>query len=387
MSLRLFLSTSSHATRATARAARPAATRVARLACLLFFVLVGAGNAAAIEDGEAAIPLNDYKALIQEAITELDAFWQAAKTETGTGAEYSEKMGATFAKVRRLVPTNEVVRWEGGRVRVNNSWLEAEAQTFERLPAGDVERGQLLSRVQQRLIALEERLNEIGGEQSSATAKEQEKARLEAILRRKEFDDTPPEKSWLARLWESIKRWWNNLFSGGSTLQPGQQSSWLSVIAMILVFGLVGALLGYVAWKFLPYFARRRAERLKLEKRGVRVVLGERLAPGQTAADILAEAEALARKGELRAAIRKGYVALLCELGDRKVITLAQHKTNHDYLRAVREKRPLLKEMQKLTASFENHWYGFAPATPEDWTTFRSGYQQTLKTASLLSEQ
>jgi hypothetical protein len=43
--------------------------------------------------------------------------------------------------------------------------------------------------------------------------------------------------------------------------------------------------------------------------------------------------------------------------------------------------------MQKLTASFENHWYGFAPATPEDWTAFRSGYQQTLKTASLLSDK
>jgi hypothetical protein len=89
----------------------------------------------------------------------------------------------------------------------------------------------------------------------------------------------------------------------------------------------------------------------------------------------------------LRAAIRKGYIALLCELGDRKVLTLAQHKTNHDYLRAVREKRPLLKEMQRLTASFENHWYGFVPANPNDWTSFRSGYQQTLKTAALLSEE
>jgi hypothetical protein len=95
----------------------------------------------------------------------------------------------------------------------------------------------------------------------------------------------------------------------------------------------------------------------------------------------------LARKGEIRAAIRKGYIALLCELGDRKVLILAQHKTNHDYLRAVREKRPLLKEMQKLTASFENHWYGFVPADAEDWTTFRSGYRQTLKTASLLSDE
>jgi hypothetical protein len=361
---------------------------IARLACLLALVLACAGGAAAVEDNDAAIPIEDYRTLLHEAVTELDSLWQAAKTQAGAGAEYVEKMGTTFAKVRRLVPTNEVVRWEGGRVRVNNSWLEAEAQAFERLPAGGVERSQLLARVYERLVALEERMNEmdLGERPSHADRKEQEKARLEAILRRKEFDTTTPEKSWLAQLWENFKRWWNNLFSGGSSLQPGR-TSWLSTFAMFLIFGATGVLLGYVAWKFLPFFVRRREEGLKLEKRGARVVLGEKLAPGQTAADILAEAEALARKGELRAAIRKGYVALLCELGDRKVITLAQHKTNRDYLRAVREKRPLLKEMQKLTASFENHWYGFAPATPEDWATFRTGYQQTVKTASLLSDE
>ena len=47
------------------------------------------------------------------------------------------------------------------------------------------------------------------------------------------------------------------------------------------------------------------------------------------------EAETLARQGEIRAAIRKAYIALLVELGDRKIISLAQHKTNRDYLRAV----------------------------------------------------
>ena len=379
MSLLLFLSTSSRAHRATARAVRFAATCVTRLACALFFAIICAG-------GAAAIPLDEYRSRIHEALTGLNTMWEEAEEGTDTAAQYIKKRTATYAKIRQLVPIDESVEWAGGKVRVNNSWLEVEGKNFEQLPEGHFEREKILLRIGQRLIALEERLNElVGGETAAAATKEQEKARLEAILRRKEFDNTPPEKGWLARLWENIKRWWNNLFRGGSSLQPGQ-TSWLSLLAMFLVFGVAGGLLGYVLWKFLPFFARRREERLNLEKRGARVVLGERLAPGQTGADILAEAEALARKGELRAAIRKGYVAMLCELGDRKVITLAQHKTNHDYLRAVREKRPLLKEMQKLTASFENHWYGFVPATPEDWTTFRSGYQQTLKTASLLKE-
>ncbi len=354
--------------------------RAARLACALLFVPLFCAVA-------AAMPLDEYRSRLHQASLALDELWELEESE----GDYAESMKAAFAKVRQLVPTDVVVEWEGGRVQVNNSWLEDEARAFERL-ASDGERTQLLSRVSQRLIALEERLDELGGGGgagdaakggASAASKEQEKARMESILRRKEFDETPPEKSWLERLWEQIKQWWNSLFRGGGAALPGQ-ASWLSVIVMVLVFGLVGALLGYAGWKFLPVFKRRREARGKQEKHGARVILGERLAPGQTAADILAEAEALARKGELRAAIRKGYVALLCELGDRKVLALAQHKTNHDYLRAVREQRPLLKEMQKLTASFENHWYGFAPATPDDWTTFRSGYQQTLKTAELL---
>jgi hypothetical protein len=179
-------------------------------------------------------------------------------------------------------------------------------------------------------------------------------------------------------MWARFVEWLNSLFPRSSGMEPGSMS-WASFFAMIFIFALAAGVLGYAIYKLTPLFQRRRAK-LKLEKREARIVLGERLAPDETAADLLSEAEALARKGELRAAIRKAYIALLCELGERKILTLAQHKTNHDYLRAVREKRPLLDEMQKLTNSFENHWYGFRQATADDWTAFRSGYEKVTRT-------
>jgi hypothetical protein len=340
-----------------------------RLSFVLLLVLLGAGSA-------FAMPLAEYRSRIREAATVIDELWLEAEV-TETEEEYVTLTQEAFEKVRKLVPSDETIEWEGGRVRVNNSWLDAELKRYEQTQAGDAP-----ARISQRLIALADRLNEFEEQNKSvATPKDQEKSRLEAILSREEYRDKPPEKS----LWERFKEWFNSLFPDRNPLQPGQ-SSWLSLLAMILIFGLAAALIAYIIWKFVP-FGRWGSARLKLEKNQARVVLGEHLAPDQTAADLLAEAEALARKGELRAAIRKGYIALLCELGERKVLTLAQHKTNHDYLRAVREKRPLLNEMQKLTNSFENHWYGFVPATPHDWTTFRSGYQQTLKTASLLSDK
>ncbi len=91
----------------------------------------------------------------------------------------------------------------------------------------------------------------------------------------------------------------------------------------------------------------------------------------------MSEAEALARRGELRAAIRRAYIALLVEMGDRKIISLAQYKTNRDYLRAVREIEPLYGNVKQLTDSFELHWYGLAQATETDWLAFRSAYNQS----------
>jgi hypothetical protein len=102
------------------------------------------------------------------------------------------------------------------------------------------------------------------------------------------------------------------------------------------------------------------------------------LEPDQTAADLLERAEALARKGDLRGAIRKAYIALLCELGDRKVIMLAQHKTNRDYLMAVRNRRALYEPLRKLTTSFEIHWYGFVAPAPTDWEEFRLGCRRAV---------
>jgi hypothetical protein len=350
--------------------------RGVRLSFALLFIL-------AVAQSALAMPLDEYRSRIYQAVATLGELWDAEDEDDETVDEYAARAHVAFDKVRKLMPSEETVEWAGGRVKVNNSWLHLELKKYEQLAKDDLKRGEVLSRIHERLLALENRLDELRGQsESAATTKEQEKARLEAILRREEYQEKIPQKS----LWERFREWLNNLFPNRNPLTPGQ-SSWLATIAMFLIYGLAAGVLAYAVWKFIPLFGRWRGTQLKLEKRQARVVLGEHLAPDQTSADILAEAEALARKGEIRAAIRKGYIALLCELGDRKVITLAQHKTNHDYLRAVREKRPLLKEMQKLTASFENHWYGFVPADTEDWTTFRSGYQQTIKTAGLLSDK
>ena len=323
----------------------------------------------------AALPLSNYEARSHQAVIELTALEQWAKAESPSA--YAQRVATTLNDIRNTVPTDETIEWEGGRVRVNNSWLDAAVQAYEKMSPYDPHRADALTRLTERLRALEDNLPELDGQGKIASeSKDQEKARLEEILRRAEFVEKSPKESVFARIWRRFLEWWNNLFPRSNGLAAGQLS-WLSIIALVIVFSLAAGTLAYAVWKLLPLFDRQRSQ-LKLGRREARVVLGERLAPEQTAADLMNEAEALARRGELRAAIRKAYIAVLCELGDRKVLTLSQHNTNRDYLRALREKRPLLTEMQKLTNSFENHWYGLQQATPDDWTSFRTGYKKIM---------
>jgi hypothetical protein len=160
-------------------------------------------------------------------------------------------------------------------------------------------------------------------------------------------------------------------------MQPGSAQR-ITTISQIFVVLLSLAVLAFVLKAFAPKFRRRRGAKKK-RKLQPRVVLGERLEPEQSAGDLLSEAEDLVRQGEIRAAIRKAYIGLLVELGDRKIISLAQHKTNRDYLRAVRERELLHGQMARLTDSYERHWYGLAQATESDWLEFRSRYREALQ--------
>ncbi|HKG14483.1 MAG TPA: DUF4129 domain-containing protein, partial [Pyrinomonadaceae bacterium] len=160
---------------------------------------------------------------------------------------------------------------------------------------------------------------------------------------------------------------------GGSAPNPR-----LSQFAQVLVIGLCVLVLAYVVRRVWAGRARE-LKTLKLKRRP-RVILGERLEPDATPADLLSAAEALARAGDLRGAVRKAYVALLCGLGDGGVIRLAQHKTNRDYLDAVRRSasQRIYAELLPLTRGFEQHWYGLRDTTADEWDDYSARCRQAL---------
>jgi hypothetical protein len=345
--------------------------RTACAVCVLLLALLACASQV------RAIPLQTYRERVHHSIIALDALQNI--DEDARDATRGERIAATLADVRRLLPTAETVEWNGTSLQVDNRWLADALQNYEGL--GDspaARRNAVLTEITERLGALEGALTELEKGQAGSQTKDEEKARLSSILRRAEYAKKSTEGSALTRLLQRFLKWVRSLFPNAPQIEPARAKV-ASSFAQILVVVLSAAIILYALWKFAPRLFRGRGQGKKKEKREARVVLGERLEADQTSVDLLAEAEALAREGNLRAAIRKGYIALLCELGDRKILGLAQHKTNRDYLRAVRGQQQLYQEMQHLTRSFENHWYGFVPASMDDWNMFRSRYQQALK--------
>jgi hypothetical protein len=321
-----------------------------------------------------AIPIKEYHKQLRQTVTALDTLAQANETEDATA--YEARRAQTLAGVRNLLPPTETVEWNGTTFNVDNSWLPQELDKFKATSIS--ERAGLLQATTERLQAIEERIAETEKAGSNRAANKTETSRkLAEILQRPEYARKVQRESALERIVSQFLKWLQTLFPTPRPVSPGT-AGLFSQIAQVFVILLALGVLGFVVRLFLPRLLRSGGSKKK-EKSKARIVLGEALELDQSAVDLLAEAEVLARQGELRAAIRKAYIALLVELGDRKILSLAQYKTNRDYLRAMRELQPLYHNVKQLTDSFERHWYGFAHATENDWMAFRSAYEQALR--------
>ena len=342
-----------------------------------FFVLLLISVCA---ESAAAMPVSAYRERVRRALTALGSIGVELEDES---RETNQRLNAEAVHAARgTLPVNETVEWNGNTVRVDNSWFMEALDAYEKMRAEDPQRMEWLARISERLQALDERLNELERSAVQPGSKDEEKARLAAILRRPEFNKQAPEGNALSRLLERIRNWLRKLLSRREAEDaPAPQTRVGNTVVQAVVFLLSLAVILWVAWKLLPRFLRGSGRKREKRQRKARVVLGEQLSGEQTSADLLRDAEALARAGDVRSAIRKGYIALLCELHDRKLLRLAQHKTNRDYLRSVESYRSLHSEMKPLTTSFENHWYGLVPAEESDWQTFREHYRNAVQSA------
>jgi hypothetical protein len=285
------------------------------------------------------------------------------------------------AHVRNRFPATEKIEWQGGTIEHSNEWLRRKVDEFVRLE-DSAEQMAAMTEIREYLSTIVFKLRELDNPPADTRTKDDDKQKLAEILRREEFQKpTASEESFLTRWFRQFWDWLESLFP--RTRMPANAGSGMEALAYILqVIFYIGlaALLVLIVVKVVPYIFPT-LKRKPRQKKKSRVILGEHIDEDQTGHDLFNEAERLAREGDLRGAIRKGYIALLCDLADRKVIGLARNKTNRDYLRDVRSRRELHPRMKAVTDTFERHWYGFQESAEHDWTKFRDDYREAIRNA------
>ncbi|HJX90696.1 MAG TPA: DUF4129 domain-containing protein [Pyrinomonadaceae bacterium] len=323
-----------------------------------------------------AIPVRDYQKNLQKAITALDTLGPMDEEESPDN--FQRRLIATTVAIRSVLPEKQSIESDGSVVEVDNSWLHKRLGEFE--TSAEPERSTIRTQLIESLKSIEQRVSELEKARATALTKADASKRLGEILSRSEYASQSGKSSALYRLLERFFKWLSQFLPQGSRLSPSHGSP-LTAVAQVVVVALAALVIVYVLIKLRRHFKGRSRETNVKKHKEPRIVLGEKLEPEASSSDLLGDAEALARAGEIRAAIRKTYIALLVELGDRKLISLAQHKTNRDYLRSVTGSPTLYQNMRGLTESFERHWYGFAEAAPGDWQDFKAGYLAAIRTS------
>jgi hypothetical protein len=338
--------------------------QIASLAAIAF-LFVGCASGAT---------LDDYRQRISNA-TELINEMLAAAATREAGEEPDEDEEEIARRLREALPATLRIELPGAAaVDASHAWLHSELDRLSEQYDATV-RAVFLTEIADRLGAIEYELSLLDDDARAEASKDADKRKLAEILAREQFQK-PAEasESFLERWLRAIAEWLESIFPrAGLGPSAAGSGSWIAKLVMVLIGLGLAVLVAFLLIKFGPGFSIR-AGRRSGKPIGDRVIMGDVVASGETPAGLLAEAERLARQGDLRGAIRKGYVGALCELSDRRLIGLARHKTNRDYLRDIRGQRELFDQMRRLTAIFERHWYGSVPPAAEDWESFRSGF-------------
>jgi len=285
-------------------------------------------------------------------------------------------------RIRELVPRSESIEYVGGSVTTDNSGiyvtldlLLAEPDQSKRLLA--------LTSVTEQLNAIANAAEQIGPPvPGSRASREAEKQKLDEILKRSEYQKpVTPEESVFARWQKQFWEWLARVFPRPNVSPaPAAGMGSIRLGLQILIFLAIIGLIGFLLYKFVPALGGLRKEK-KTKRSQNRTILGEQVSADETAEDLFSDAERLAREGQIRAAIRRAYIAALCDLGDRRVVNLAKYKTNRDYVRELRPHAAAYGMFVDLTGMFEQNWYGSRTSDASDWETFRSLYREILDKA------
>jgi hypothetical protein len=265
----------------------------------------------------------------------------------------SIRQGENPARLRESLPHAWVVQTEQSRIVVSTDWLALQLFQAEHDPA---KAQTILRDVQRRLAAMRAAASDLDA-RSGQTNAEFARSHLEKILQRREFARAagPSETELLEA---RITRWIEERIIRLLSLlhisrTAGNVITW-TIVALAL------ALLCYWAWQTVSRSLRNPTPAPQRT--------GAVAESRQWAKDAFAAAE----RGDYREAVHCAYWATIVHLEGLGLLKRDHARTPRESLRLL---EPHPKERQLLgdfTHHFELIWYGYRPASPEDWTNART---------------
>jgi len=317
------------------------------------------------------------RSTVDDYANRLDRAERSVKEAIERKSKASE-LATRMNEVKRLLPVSEEVEFNGATTRVDNAWLHEAVDGAVKTEVAAERRLQMLGEISARLTRLRQSIK--SAQTADGRASQDQRARLDDILARPEYRPEEEREStiarWISHIKEFIGRLLRKLFGGSPARAPQTGGAGLVMVLRALIFLVVVAALIFGAAKLVRRFQIRQKPAKEVE---TREALGEEIPEYVTAADLFAMASELARQGEYRKAIRRAYIALLCDLDQRGKLRLGRSKTNRDYLDAMSSEQRIYPKFSVMTLAFERAWYGQARATEEEFHNFVSLYQEAIK--------
>jgi hypothetical protein len=266
--------------------------------------------------------------------------------------------------LRESLPSGWIVTAKGEQFEISSEWLASSLKDMEENLSERKKRCEALAGQLQKLRSEAERLS--GTAQSADITNA--RVKLNHILSGREFQTVKGE-SWLGRVWDQVSRWieWILDHTIGRLLAKGPMRTLVFWVVVIGVF----LLIAFRVFRILARLARTEALRVD-----------GAFPPGKNWREWAQEALATARGGDYRSALHSAYWAGIYRLADSGAWRLDEARTPREYLRLF--KNPPRREaglsvsqpaaepgrvtaLAALTRSMESAWYGYTPATEQDF--------------------
>jgi hypothetical protein len=261
--------------------------------------------------------------------------------------------------LRQSLPSGWTVDAGRQKYEVSANWIAGALQ----------QKGKNASDQKKIWMELAERLKSLRGEAERAKDMNAEvnradaKARLQQILKQREFNQVKGS-SWWSEMWDQVSRWidWLLDHTLGRLLGNGTART-------VVLYTIIGAVFLFAA----VWLVRGMRTLARTDALSVSAVFP----PGKHWRDWAREASAAASRGDYRAALHSAYWAGVYRMAELGAWKLDRARTPREYLRIIGEQaqtEPVPQNLagsatalKSLTHGMEASWYGFNPATVEDF--------------------